>query len=108
MEKKTLAEIFSKYKPLNHGESEIFEKAYDISVRQDKKNLMYEVHFSYPTLLKKSRIYSLEANIREFYELSMVKFMPSYSAELFSNEYISEVVEEARQFGVAARAFFNE
>ncbi len=108
MKRNSLTEIFSRYRPLTAGESEIFEKAYDITIKRDKSQLAYSVEFHFPTLLKKERIFSLEEHLKEFFELSEVRLEPRYPSESFTYDYIPEVVEKAKRYSPGAMAFLSE
>ncbi len=108
MTDRTLTSVFSKYHPMNKGQSDIFEKAYGVAVRGDRERKMYEVSFSYPSLIRKSILHQLEDNLAEFYEMNVVKLMPKYAPELFCEEYIPDVLEEAKRCGVALKGFFKE
>ena len=107
MPDKKLSQIFSKYTPVNKGQSDIFENAYSIRVRGDKEKRMYEVYFSYPQLLKMKAVYELEENLAEFYDLESVRFYPAFPKELFAVDYMSEIIESAKRTGVAVKGFFN-
>ncbi len=108
MAERTLSSVFSKYQPLNKGQSDVFEKAYGVSVRGDRDKKMYEVSFSYPTPIKKKILHELEDNLKEFYEMAYVKLMPKYPSELFSAEYIPEVLEEAKRCGIGLKGFLKD
>lgn len=107
MADKTLRDVFKKYQPQNKGQSDIFDKSRSAAVRGDKSMKMYEVSFFYPSLIHKKALYDLEANLAEFYEMNSVRLFPTYPSELFSEEYMSEVTEEAKRCGVAVRGFFQ-
>jgi len=107
MSDKNLSQIFTKYLPANKGQSDIFEYAKNVRLRGDKGRKMYEIYFSFSSLIKKKTLFELEDNIKEFYGLESVRFYPSYPGELFSEEYIPEILEEAKRTGVAVRGFFN-
>ena len=107
MTDKRICDVFKKYIPQNKGQSDIFEKSSDCSIRADRERRIYEVTFSYPTLISKKFLYELESNLCEFYELASVRLLPRYPSELFTAEYMSEIMEEARRVGVAVRGFFR-
>ena len=105
---KKLGQVFSKYVPVNKGQSDILNGADVISLRGDKERKMYEVRFSYPTLIRKKTLYELEKNVCEFYELESVRFFPRYDKNLFCTDYIREIVEEAKRTGAGIRGFFSD
>ena len=108
MTEKTLFDVFSKFTPQTQAQSEVFESAYGVSVKGDRSRKMYEVSFFYPTLISKRTLYELESNLEEFYEMNSVRLLPKYSPELFTPDYMPEVLEEAKRVGVAIRGFFKD
>ena len=80
-------QIFSRYLP--DGENRRFlENAYLVgNMRVDKNARILEVDFSYSSLLPKSRLYKLEAEIEKTYVLRSVRLLPKYPSELFSEDY---------------------
>ena len=107
MSDKKMYQYFSKYTPMNKGQSDIFENAYDIKVLADKERRMYEIFFSYPSPLKKRIIFELEKNLAEFYDLGSVRLFPTFPSDSFSEDYIPEIIESAKRYGVAVKGFFN-
>ena len=108
MSDKKMSQLFSKYTPMNKGQSDIFENSSDIRVRADKERRMYEIFFSYPTPLKTKILFELEKNLAEFYDLESVRLFPTFPAETFSEDYIPEIVEAAKKNGTAVKGFFKE
>ena len=90
---KTLMQIFSRYLP--DGENRRFlEHAYlHGNMRVDKNARMLEVDFDYSSLIPKSRLYKLEAEIEKAYVLRSVRLLPKYPSNLFSEEYFSEIID---------------
>ena len=86
---KTLVEIFAKYDaPERHAAWML--TATDIRMRADKERRMLEVSAAFPALVKKSELYAAECDIAKVYELSHVRILPRYPAELFG-ELLGEI-----------------
>ena len=85
-------QVFSRYLP--DGENRRFlENAFLFgNMRVDKNARILEVDFSYSSLISKSRLYKLEAEIEKAYVLRSVRLFPKYPKELFSEEYFFEIL----------------
>ena len=103
---KNLLEIFSKYQPSERTAAWMLSST-DIRLRADKERRMIEVSAAFPALVEKRALYAAEAEIAKAYELSHVRILPHYPAELFGKGYISELIEETQRIGIVARGFFN-
>ncbi len=103
---KTLLEIFYKYHP-EASDAAWLNSATDISLRADKENRMIEVSARFPEIIRKHTLYRVEREIERAYELSMVRILPHYSASLFGEGYIGELIEEVQRIGIVARGFFH-
>lgn len=108
MTERTLSDIFKKVAPSLTGiHKEIFEKATDVRVKIDKEHRMAEVSINLPCLYQKRDIYSLEALIKEAYELNRIMILTHYPTELFSTDYMSEIFREAARVGIVINGFFD-
>lgn len=58
-------------------------------------------------LLPKKTIYSLENKIKSAYGVSSVRIFPHYPAELFSIDYIDEIIAEAKRIGIVTNGFLD-
>lgn len=106
---RTLSEIFKKVAPALMGASrEIFDTARDVHLKISREERIAEVSFALPKLYSKRTIYALENIIKEEYELNIVRLLPHYPAELFSVDYMSDVLAEAGRVGVVANGFFDK
>jgi len=106
---RTLSDVFKKAVPELTGVGrEIFDTATDLTLRIDRERRIAETGCRLPRLYKKSQLYALENQIREIYELSQMRLLPHYPAELFTTEYMSEVLIEAARVGVVVSGFFDK
>lgn len=105
--KKSLSEIFKRIHPTGI-ENEIFQSATDIRLRISKEDRIAEIHCALPKLYRKSDIYALEDQIKNEYELNCVRLLPKYPPELFSVDYVPELLMEAARVGIIINGFFNK
>ncbi len=103
---KTVLEILNRYTP-NATARAILEMAQNPVVRADKGNRALQLEVDFPRLVKKDELYRMEAEIAETYQLNYVKFLPHYPPELFSADYVPELLKETERVGVVARGFFS-
>ncbi len=108
MASKTLAEVFSRYLP--DGENRrLMESSHLLgNMRVDKNLRMMELDFSSSTLISKSQLYKLEADIEKAYALRSVRLFPHYPKELFTESYFSEIMNEAYRTNLISRSFLQE
>ena len=101
-------QIFSRYLP--DGENRRFLESAILfgNMRVDKNARILEVDFSYSSLMPKSRLYKLEAEIEKAYALRSVRLFPKYPAELFSEDYFSEIMFEAYRTNIISKSFLQE
>lgn len=107
MSERKLGDIFKRYIPVGKQKA-FFDLAENITVRLDKEKRFAEVNCSLPELFLKRDIYELENQIAQVYELAFIHFLPHYPSELFSKEYIPEILLEAARVGVVINGFFNK
>ncbi|MBE6600079.1 MAG: PolC-type DNA polymerase III [Ruminococcaceae bacterium] len=102
----SLTEKFTKYTP-NNENREWLSKASILSLRADKARRIVEVTAAIPSLIEKSRLYNVENEICQVYEYNVVKILPKYPSELFSYDYVPQILLEAENIGIVARGFFG-
>jgi len=108
-EGRTLSDIFKKTAPVVTGvHREIFETARDITVKINREQRIAEVGCFLPHLFSKKDIYSLEALIRETYELTQVRILTHYDPSLFSEAYMGDILAEAARVGIVINGFFSK
>ncbi len=107
MASKSLTELLSKYNPPEEYLG-ILNSAKNVTSRVEKEQRILEIRAEFPYLLKKSDIYDIENQVKEIYKLNHVKLLPKYDADLFSYEYIPQILIEAERVGTVAKGFFSE
>lgn len=102
-----LTERFPKYIPSDRFASEM-ENSEVIATRVDKEIRMIEVDVKFPDIIRKDKLYALEAEICNAYSLNKLKIYPKYPSGYFSTDYIDEVITESYQRGAVSRGFFTD
>ena len=103
---KTALEILYKYSPDPTARA-ILNQAQNPVVRADKENRALQMELDFPRLVEKDELYRIEEDVAKAYELNYVKFLPHYPAELFTADYVPELLKETERVGVVARGFFG-
>ena len=103
---KTALEILYKYSPDPTARA-ILNQAQNPVVRADKENRALQMELDFPRLVEKDELYRIEEDVAKAYGLNYVKFLPHYPAELFTADYVPELLKETERVGVVARGFFG-
>ena len=103
---KTVLEILYKYTPDATARA-ILEKAQNPVIRADKENRALQLEMDLPRLVEKEELYRIEEEVAKAYELRYVKFLPHYPAELFTADYVPELLRETERVGIVAKGFFR-
>lgn len=77
-------------------------------MRADKEQRMLEISVCFSELVKKEDLYRIENAIAMAYELNLCRILPKYPAELFSQNYLHEVIREAHRIGYVTNGFFRD
>lgn len=104
---RTLSDIFKRYRPT--GElGEILHAASECRVFTDRENKIVKATAHFPRLIPKKKLYTIEEEIREAYDVREVRLFPQYDASLFALSYLPEILEEVKRVGAVSRGFFHE
>ncbi|MBQ9920806.1 MAG: hypothetical protein IJO52_01355 [Clostridia bacterium] len=103
----TFLEKFSKYTPSAKA-LELIEKIKDFTVRYDKVGRKLEITASFDKTVSKEKLYLLERELKETYEMTSVFVFPSYPRELFGLGYYDELITELGRNTALANGFFND
>ena len=103
---KTVLEILYKYTPDDRARG-ILEKAQNPVVLADKENRALKLELTFPCLVEKEELYRIEEEVAKAYELNFVKLLPHYPAELFTADYVPELLRETERVGIVAKGFFR-
>ncbi|MBE6591438.1 MAG: PolC-type DNA polymerase III [Ruminococcaceae bacterium] len=103
---KTFTELFNKWTPDNDA-LRILSKLtdYTYKINKEERQMHIDMHFS--SLISKQRLYTLERQLKDAYELKCLYIFPHYSAELLTNGYLDELVCELGRSTAFARGFFE-
>ena len=77
---KTFLQYFSRYEPGSRYR-DILNSATDVRIQVDKQNRMIQASVDFPRLVSKVDLYQIEYEIKEVYDLNLVKIMPRYPSE---------------------------
>ena len=107
MAEKSFLEKFNKYQPTDTEALRVLSNVVDYSVRvvKDARLIEAQVHFS--ELVDKSLLYRIENEIKDAYQINVMKILPKYHASLFDRQYFTQILIEAEKVGVVARGFFS-
>ena len=104
---RTLPELLNRYAP-DPDTRDILLSATEYSVQADKEHRALILNISFPAIVSKRTLYRMEDEISQAYELAYTKIMPHYPRELFSEDYIPELLCETERVGIVARGFFGD
>ena len=88
---KTVLEILNRYQPDATARA-ILERAQNPVVRADRENRALQMEVDFSRLVDKEELYRIEEEVAKAYELRYVKFLPHYPAELFTADYVPELL----------------
>ncbi len=104
---KTLRELLSKYTP-SAEHAEILDMGSNVLSRVDKEKRILEVRAEFSRLVDKELLYDIERRVAEVYALRFFKILPKYPSELFTYDYVPEILKETENVGTVAKGFFSE
>ena len=101
-----LQERFKKYTPSSELQSYMGLEVEKTKADVDKR--MIEITISSNYIVSKNILYKLESEIKTVYELNFMKIVPTYPKELFSKDYIDDLIKEAYRDGAISKGFFQD
>ncbi len=104
---KTLKDLLNKYHPSDAILERCLVSALVTNTKVDKEKRILQIQADFPFVVEKSVLYELEARAAEAYQLTYCKILPHYPSELFTKEYIPQLLTETERTGVVARGFFS-
>ncbi|MBE6673166.1 MAG: PolC-type DNA polymerase III [Ruminococcaceae bacterium] len=99
--------LFARYKPSFEIES-ILKEATDIVRRLDAERRIVEVTCRFPHLVPKQTVYRIEREIEETYSLGRCILLTRYDASLFTEDYLPQVIEEAKRVRAVTNGFLDD
>ena len=93
MASKPLIEYLARYTPEGISR-DILASAGEYKCRVNKEGKMLQITAHFPRVYRKSDIRLLESEIRKAYELNYVHIITHYGKELFSSNYMDEMLQE--------------
>lgn len=107
-DQKKFSELFTKIEltgPLKRLVETV--KAYTVRRAKSEDKLFYEFTVEFEELVPKSDLYALENAICEAYGIFSVRIFPRYDSALFNDDYVDEVITEAKRVGIISNGFFG-
>jgi len=105
--RRSLLDLFDKYSP-DINERAIMERAIiSGAFRADKERRIVEVSVELPMTVPKEMLYQLEKSISDVYKLRYVRIFPKYERSLFSQEYFSQIMIEAKRRDLISENFLR-
>ena len=106
MAAKSFLEKFEKYIP-DPEQRDILNDISDYSLRINKEHRIIEAAVVLDEIIPKDKLYRIEKGIADAYELNHVKILPKYPADLFTYDYIPQILKETEAVGIVAKGFFS-
>ena len=103
----TFLEKFSKFTPSTKA-LEVIEKIKDFSVRYDKVGRNLEITMQFEKIVPKEKLYTLEREMKESYQMRSVFIFPRYPSEEFDLSYYDSLITELKRNTALANGFFND
>ena len=101
-----LLERFPKYSP--SSDLDQYMMAEVAGMRVNKEERMMEVDISSSVIIPKRDLYRIESEISEAYKLNHFRIYAKYSPDLYSIDYVDDLIFESYRAGMVARGFFEE
>ena len=108
MQQKSLLDKLIRYTEADAKVAKFLSDIYDYKIRCDTNLKILEISVNLNEIVKKSFLYSIEDEIKKAYDVNVVRILPHYPTELFSDNYIPEVILEAERTGIVAKGFFYD
>ena len=102
-----LQKKLSRYVP-SDKDMRFFEAVEDFSIKTDRERRILELRVRLSKILPKAYIYKIEEKIRDAYELSFVWIFPEYPSEMFTLDYLPEILTEGKRAGSVINGFFSD
>ena len=97
---------FKRYIPEGEARSAL-EGAVVTSCMVDSERKIVDMTISMKAPIKKTLVASIERDMLKAYELSSVVMRTQYPPESWYDDYIHEIIAEAKRFGALSRGFFD-
>ncbi len=106
MPEKPFLERFVRFHP-TEAQRAILKDAVATRTRVDEKQKAVEIEIPFARLVDKQTLYQIEADFAKAYTLSYFRICPQYPKELFSEDYLPQIMTELQRRSVISRGFFD-
>jgi len=103
----TFLEKFHKLSPSINAR-DVIEGIKDFAIRYNKEKRDMVIDLQFEKIVDKNKLYKLEQEIKEAYEMNSVFIMPKYPGELFDVSYYEQLIIELGRNTVLANGFFED
>jgi hypothetical protein len=102
-----LIERFPKYTPSRDYVS-LMEEAEVLATRVDTDNRMLEVDVKLSDIVRREKLYELEDEVCQAYNLNRLRIYPKYPSNLFTIDCIEDIIKESYRRQTISRGFFSD
>nr|MBQ4318634.1 hypothetical protein [Clostridia bacterium] len=85
----------------------MLETVTDYSCLVNSESRMLEIQAQFPRIADKNLLYETEAQLRAAYDITSARIFPHYPPELFTPDYMPQVILELQRIGVVSKGFFD-
>ncbi|MCR5264035.1 MAG: PHP domain-containing protein, partial [Clostridiales bacterium] len=103
---KSFRQYFPRYTP-DERTAAVIDAAREIRIRADREKKIVEISAGFDRIFSREELYAAEDGVREAYALNLVRLLPRYPAELFSHDYLPQIITELYRIGSVSRGFFD-
>ena len=101
-----LLERFPKYSPSTDLDQYLMAEV--TGMRVNKEERLMEVDILSSVIIPKKILFRIENEIYEAYRLNYFRIHPKFPSELFTIDYVEDLIYEAYRTGIVARGFFED
>ena len=102
-----LIKRFPKYTPSDYYAS-VMADGEVLDTKVDKELRIMQITVKFSDIVRKDKLYSLENEIKEAYQVNKLTLLPRYDKSLFSADYIEDIILETYRRGAVSNGFFSD
>ena len=101
-----LLDRLTRYSP-SEDDRKTLELTGEFTITGDREQRIMEINATFSKVQDKEDLYRIEEAIAIAYDMKLVRLLPHYAKELYTDEYIHQVVLEAHRIGAVTRGFLD-
>ena len=102
-----LIKRFPKYTPSDSYASVMMDGEV-LDTKVDKELRIMQITVKFSDIVRKDKLYSLENEIKDAYQVNKLTLLPRYDKGLFSADYIEDIILETYRRGAVSNGFFSD